>query len=199
LRTTRPKRMELRRVSRVGRQAAVLALPAFLALLFCPPLAAQRLPALEVWGGYSHLRFEATKLGFSDQLDLNGWNGGLSLPHIVGGLGVSADVSGHYTPELEEYNFLIGPQYSFEWKRMRLYGHGLFGKSRNRLRQPGSTRLEPSSLGRAIATGGGVDVSIWQRFSLRAVQADYLLVKSFGTTQHNLRFSTGLIYRFGKP
>ena len=191
--------MELRRVSSVGRQAAVFALPVFLASLLCPPLAAaQKLPALEVWGGYSHLRFEATKLGFSDQLDLNGWNGGLSLPHIIDGLGVSADVSGHYTREVEEYNFLIGPQYSWEWKGLRLYGHGLFGKSRNRLRQPGSTLLEPSSLGRDIAAGGGVDVSLSQRFSLRAVQADYLFVSSFGTTLHNLRFSTGLIYRFGK-
>lgn len=177
------------------RQAAVLV---FLALLFCPLLAGQKLPALEAWGGYSHLRFDATTLGFSDQLDLNGWNGGLSLPHLVAGLGVSADVSGHYTSELEEYNFLIGPQYSFDWKGLRLYGHGLFGKSRNRLRQPGSTLLGPSSLGRAISAGGGLDIPVSRRFSLRAVQADYLFVSSFGTTQRNLRFSTGLIYRFGK-
>lgn len=187
--------MELRRVSSVGRRTAVLA---FLALLVCPLVVGQKLPALEAWAGYSHLRFEGTTLGFSDQLDLNGWNGGLSLPHIVGGLGAAIDLSGHYTRELEEYNFLIGPQYSIEWRSIRFYGHGLFGKSRNRLRQPGSTLLEPSSLGRSIAGGGGIDIPFSQRFSFRAVQADYLFVSSFGTTQHNLRLSTGLIYRFGK-
>jgi hypothetical protein len=179
----------------LGRQAALLA---FLAFLVCPFLRAQKLPAVEAWGGYSHLRFDATTLGFSDQLNLNGWSAGLSLPHIVSGLGVAADASGHYTPELEEYNFMVGPQYSFEWKSMRFYAHGMFGRSRNRLRHPGSTLLAPSWLGRAIAAGGGVDIPVSERFSVRVVQADYLVISSFGTRQYNLRLSTGLIYRFGK-
>jgi len=43
-----------------------------------------------------------------------------------------------------------------------------------------------------------VDIPVTQRFSFRAVQADYLVTNAFNTTQHNLRFSTGLIVRFGK-
>src|SRR5207253_4877327 len=62
--------------------------------------------------------------GFNDQLNLNGWNGGVSLPDLYEGLGVAVDISGHYTGEMEEYNFLIGPQYSYKLKGVRFYGHG---------------------------------------------------------------------------
>jgi hypothetical protein len=93
---------------------------------------------------------------------------------------------------------MIGPQYTYEWKGIRFYGHGLFGKARDRLRQPGTTQLEPSHLGKAVAFGGGVDLPLKGRFSVRPIQADYLITSEFGSTQHNLRLSTGLVYRFGK-
>lgn len=188
--------MEIRAVFTVLKKAAAL-----LFLLCCPLLTAQKKQfpiGVEAWGGYSYLRFEATRLGFSDDLNMNGWNGGLALPDLYRGLGVAADISGHYTGAMEEYNFLIGPQYTFELKGLRLYGHGLFGKARDRLRQPGTTNFEPSDLHKAFAFGGGVDVPITSRFSFRAIQADYLITNAFNTTQHNLRFSTGLVVRFGK-
>jgi hypothetical protein len=189
--------MEIRPIFTILKKAAVFS---SLLLVSCSILSAQKkFPiAAEAWGGYSYLRFEATKLGFNDQLNLNGWNGGVSLPDLYQGLGAAVDVSGHYTGELEQFTFLIGPQYSFTLKGMRLYGHGLFGKARDRLRQPGTTNIEPSNLSRAVALGGGVDFQLTDRFSIRAVQADYLITQAFNTTQHNLRFSTGLIVRFGK-
>lgn len=189
--------MEIRRAFSIPRKAAVCA---FALLALCPVLAAQKLklPAMEVFGGYSNLRFDSTTLGFSDKSNMNGWNGSLSLPDLYQGLGVAADVSGHYTRELAEYNFLIGPQYSFSWKGARFYGHGLFGKARTRLRQPGTTQIEPSDLHRAIALGGGLDFPLNKRFSVRVVQADYLVTYAFGSTQKNIRLSTGLIFRFGK-
>ena len=178
-------------------KAAVLI---FALSLLAPAASAQftKLPAVEVFGGYSHLRFESTPLGFSDQLNLDGWNVELSLPDLYEGLGVAADISGHYTNEMEEYNFMVGPQYVYRWKVLRPFGHALFGKARDRIRQPGSTELEPSSLARAIALGGGLDVQLNSRFLIRAVQADYLTTSVFNGTQHNLRLSTGLVFRFGK-
>ena|SRR5437667_7072620 len=187
--------MEIRRVFTIQKEAAV---SAFVLLVFCPLLSAQKLPAVEVWGGYSHLRFDSTTLGFASQSNLNGWNGGISLPDLYQGFGVAADVSGHYSTPMEEFNFLIGPQYSYRWKGVRLYGHALFGKARDRLLHPGSTQLEPSNLSKATAFGGGLDFQLIGKFSFRAVQADYLTTSAFGSTQHNLRLSTGLIYRFGK-
>ena len=189
--------MAIRRMFSIQKKAAVLIVVGALCAM-ASAQKASKLPAIDVFGGYSYLRFESTTLGFSDQLNLNGANIGVSLPDLYEGLGVAVDASGHYTREMEEYNFMIGPQYSLQWKGIRLYGHGLFGKARDRLRQPGSTQLEPSHLGRAIAFGGGVDFPLAGRLSVRAIQADYLITSEFGSTQHNIRLSTGLIYRFGK-
>lgn len=189
--------MAIRRMFPIQKNAAVLILVCALGTI-ASAQKSSKLPAIEVFGGYSYLRFESTTLGFSNRLNLNGANAGISLPDLYEGFGIAADVSGHYTREMEEYNFLVGPQYSLSWKGIRLYGHGLFGKARDRLRQPGTTQLEPSHLGRAIALGGGVDFPLKGRVSVRAVQADYLITSEFGSTQHNIRLSTGLIYRFGK-
>src|SRR5258708_31496238 len=119
--------MAIRRMFPIQKRAAVLL---FAACIFCPFASAQKslkLPVIDVFGGYSHLRFESTTLGFSDQSNLNGWNGEVSLPDLYQGFGIAADVSGHYTREMEEYKFLIGPQYSLQWKGIPLSRHGLFG------------------------------------------------------------------------
>ena len=167
----------------------------------CPRLSAQtklKLPAVEVFGGYSYLRFESTQLGFANRLNLNGADVEVSLPDLYEGLGIAADISAHYAQEMEEFNFLIGPQYSYNWKGLRFTGHTLFGRSRDRLRQPGTTQLEPSNLGRGVALGGSLDFALSDRLSVRPIQADYLITNFFGSTQHNLRISTGLIFKFGK-
>ena len=189
-------------LSLIQRRAAIFLLAvSIFCTFFCPAVSAQgksRLPAVDVFGGYSYLRFDSKTLQFADQLNLNGANIGITLPNLYEGLGVAVDVSGHYSSEMEEFNFMIGPQYTYEWKGMRIYGHGLFGKARDRLRQPGTTQLEPSFLSFAVAFGGGIDVPLKGRFSLRAVQADYLRTSEFNATQNNIRLSTGLVYGFGK-
>ena len=186
----------------VRSRAAVFVLAVAILCAVAPPSAsAQRslkLPAIDVFGGYSYLRFDSKTLGFADQLNLNGANIEVALPDLYEGLGVAIDLSGHFQTQLEEFNVMIGPQYTYEWKNMKFYGHGLFGKARTRLRQPGSTVVEPSSLSRGIAFGGGVDMPLKGRFSVRPIQADYLITEEFGSTQHSIRLSTGLVYRFGK-
>ncbi len=184
-----------------GRAAVFFLSISILCAVVPSPLAAQsksKLPAIDVFGGYSYLRFDSKALGFADQLNLNGANLEVALPDLYEGLGAAIDVSGHVTGQLEEFNFMIGPEYTYEWKGMKLYGHGLFGKARTRLRQPGTTQVEPSSLSRAIAVGGGVDIPFKGRFSVRPIQADYLITEEFNQTQHSIRLSTGLVYRFGK-
>ena len=183
------------------RRAAIFLLAGSIFCAISAPVSAQsksKIPAIDVFGGYSYLKFDAKTLGFADSLNLNGANVEVALPDLYEGLGVALDFSGHYQTQLEEFNFMIGPEYTYEWKGIKLYGHGLFGRSRTRLRQPGTTQIEPSNLSRAIAFGGGVDIPLTGRLSVRAIQADYLITSAFGDTQHNVRLSTGLVYRFGK-
>jgi hypothetical protein len=48
--------------------------------------------------------------------------------------------------------------------------------------------------------GGGVDANISQHFAIRLAQVDYLFTTfqdGFTNHEHNLRITTGLVFRFG--
>jgi len=155
-------------------------------------------PGIEVFGGYSHLTFPSSGLGFANWTQMNGWDVAVTLPHIYQGLGITADASGDYSTSLEQYDYMIGPQYKWEFSRFRFIAHGLYGRAQTRVQQPGSTFTEPSDRQRVIALGGEVDVPVSDRFSIRAVQADYLAASAFGSNRNSFRSSTGLIVKFGK-
>ncbi|MBV9342214.1 MAG: hypothetical protein JO159_15185 [Acidobacteria bacterium] len=185
------------RVFPIDRKITVLTL---ILAAFSPAAAAQKflkLPSVEIFGGYSYLHFQSTTLGFSKQLNMSGAIAGISIP-IYAGLGISGDASAHYSGALEAYYFMAGPQYRLQWRALRLTGHGLFGKGRSRLRNPGTTFNEPSTIARAWAVGGELDVPLRERMWLRPLEADYVTTSAFGSTLHNLRISSGLIFIFGK-
>lgn len=51
-----------------------------------------------------------------------------------------------------------------------------------------------TNTGLAFAVGGGVDVKLSEKVSLRAIQADYLQTRVFNSTQNNLRLGVGLVF-----
>jgi hypothetical protein len=62
-------------------------------LLFFSSLASAQsklIPGIEVFGGYSHLSFPSSAIGFSNWTQMNGWNVALTIPHIYQGLGITA-------------------------------------------------------------------------------------------------------------
>ena len=73
------------------------------------------------------------------------------------------------------------------------FGHFLIGDARSLVHSGGPQE----DTARAVAVGGGVDFALSPRFAVRAVQVDYLHTTLFNATQNNLRFSTGLVYRWG--
>jgi len=157
-----------------------------------------KMPEVNIFAGYSLVRFDSQPLGYSKTLNLNGGNLEISLPNLYQGLGIAADVSGHWNDQAEQFNFLIGPQYRFEVKGLRPFAHGLFGKTRTRLLQLGASQAEPSTLGYGVALGGGFDIPLGDRFSIRPIQADYLVSSGFGNKRHDVRYSAGIVVRFGK-
>ncbi len=177
-----------------------LSICALVVLAFSSFAAAQSklIPGVEVFGGYSHLSLSSGGLGFANWNQMSGWDAAVTIPHIYRGLGITADASGDYSTALEQYNYMVGPQYKWEFSKFRFIAHGLYGRAQTRVRQPGSTFIEPSDRQRALAFGGEVDVPISDRFSVRAIQADYLAASAFGSNRNSFRFSTGLIYKFGK-
>lgn len=169
----------------------------WLALSACAA-AQSRFTQADVFGGYSHSSLQTGDFGFGSWTQLNGFHISLTLPHLVQGLGITAEASGSYSTPLEQYVYAFGPQYRWEISRLVLTAHGLYGKAQTRVRQAGSTFTEPSDRQRALLFGGEVDLPITNRFSWRVVQGDAVFAKEFGNSERNLRVSTGLVYSFGK-
>jgi hypothetical protein len=168
----------------------------FMVVLASTPSVGQEVPRLDVFGGYSYLRLDAPAFGYADYLNQNGWNIG-ATGNITRFWGVAVDVSGHYGSHLSVYNFLIGPQYSWRRERSKFYGHVLVGKGDDHLTLQEATRSEFTSVGLAVAAGGGFDWDVTPRFTFRVVQADYLHTHNFANGETNVRVSTGLVVHFG--
>jgi hypothetical protein len=161
-----------------------------------PCAVGQDVPRLDLFGGYSYQRLDTTVLGFANYANQNGWNVDATA-NLNGTWGLTGDLSGHYGSHIDAYNYLAGPQYSWRSDKWRLFGHVLFGKADDHLKIVTATRNEFTSVGLAIAGGGGFDWNVTRRFTFRVVQADYLHTHTFGVTENNIRVSTGLVVHFG--
>jgi hypothetical protein len=159
-------------------------------------LEGQVAPRWEVFGGYSYLRLDSPTFGYPDWSNLNGFHGEATF-NITTRWSVTADGSGHYGSQLSVYNYMVGPQYSWRRDKSKFFVHGLFGKAQNTVNIPTATSNALESVGRAIAAGGGYDMDLTPRFTLRAVQVDYLNTHTFGVGQNDIRVSTGLVFHFG--
>jgi hypothetical protein len=160
--------------------------------LWALPAAAQATPRIAVTAGYSFMRFDSPTIGFADYSNLQGANGSLTY-NLTPRFGVTADIAGEYGNHLQVAGWLVGPQFYQHFLGADFFVHGLFGQ--------GQTRVEigtpVTNTGRALAGGGGIDIPISARFSIRAIQADFINTQTFDTSQNNLRFSTGLVFRWG--
>jgi hypothetical protein len=188
--------MAIERVGFPCKRAAVFIYFVFSVVAATPSLSlGQVAPRLEVFGGYSYRRFDSPTIGFVDWSNLNGFDAGATV-NITPHWGAAADVSGQYGSLLTLYNFMIGPQYSLRRDKSKFFVHGFFGKAQTTVNITTSLRNGFESVGRAVAAGGGYDLDLTPRFTLR-VQGDYLNTNTFGVTQNDIRVSTGLVFHFG--
>jgi opacity protein-like surface antigen len=89
-----------------------------------------------------------------------------------------------------EFNLLFGPQVSTGSDRLRIFGHGLIGLAHF------SVDSGPSDTSAGWVLGGGADWKLNDQFAVRFAQLDYHGAKIFNTTQKDLRFSAGVLFRF---
>ena len=157
-----------------------------LGLIFLMSLTARAQDKVELFGGYSFERFNG-----SPSVNLNGWevSGQYKFLNV---LGVVADLDAHYgSPsgvDFRTVSFMAGPQVSLP-ARISPFVHVLVGVGH--LRIGGFTDNSFST-----ALGAGIDARIAPRFSWRIIQADDVVTRFFGGTQHNARISTGIVFRF---
>ena len=142
--------------------------------------------------------------------------------YITKRFGITGDFSAHFQSHNEtvaggsihfsgsSYNYLVGPKFRFtNTTRVTPFVHALAGVSNNRFSAKGNIVGNPSPIltpinitDFAMALGGGLDVRIHKRISLRAFQIDYMPVfigdrpiAGFdGRRFDNVRFSTGIVF-----
>jgi hypothetical protein len=179
---------------------------AFVLLLFAGLAGAQVPTSGNVFFGYS---FYNTDLSSIDRANTNGWEASVE-GKIIPWIGMVADFDSHYGsqnfPEcipvsgtscgvsnfnasVTEHNFLFGPRVSFSVGKFRPFAEALFGGAHVDAASAGSDTSF------ATALGGGLDYKIIRPLAWR-FQGDYVQTRFFGTTQNNVRLSTGLVLRF---
>jgi outer membrane immunogenic protein len=162
--------------------------------------------------GYTFLHSNAPP-GGCGCFNLNGGNATFALPVKPGMFDLVGDItvthaggisSSGYTLTLS--TFTVGGRYLHPLGHSPLegYGQALIGvaHSSGTLIPAQSPGVSSNAGATFVANlGGGVDLRINHRFSLRLAEADYLVTtfnNSVNNRQNHLRISSGLVVRFGK-
>jgi hypothetical protein len=100
--------------------------------------------------------------------------------------------------DIEENSYLVGPRYTFHFRRFHPYAKGLLGFGRFVTDyDPGSHRPNVSYTYKIYAFGGGVDIPISKHVNIRAIDFEYQKWPGFEPNGLSpLVFSFGAAYRF---
>ncbi len=168
----------------------------------------------EVYAGGGYVRFRP---GASLQhINESAWNVG-ATEWVRPKLGVTGDFRGYYgvanaldfadrvyTPSISEYTFMAGPQYRFyqsqrwSWNAQVLagIGHGNFDTGTRGV--PSSdVGVWPSGNALNLSVGAAVDYNLSPTLAVR-LMPNYLMTDYGSTLQHNLGFTSSLVYRWGR-
>lgn len=165
-----------------------------LAFCFSTAALAQDLPRGEFSAGYSFIRVNPGSGAAS--LNLSGWFASLA-GNVNDWFGIVGEFSGHYGSPgnvgSDIHTYLFGPRIS--WRKNEAftpYAHALFGAARVGV-GPGTGTTDFG-----MAFGGGVDARVNDTIAVRVGQLDYVLTKFGNSSQHNVRLSVGLTFRFAR-
>ena len=120
--------------------------------------------------------------------------------------GLEADYGGNANKYGSENTVSIGPRFAWRSEGVMFFAHTLLGY--NRLTLP----LVDTSNGIGAILGGGMDLIIWRRLSLRLFEADYVWANHnfadevspafpdlAAARSEGVRLRTGLVFNFGYP
>jgi len=103
------------------------------------------------------------------------------------------------------FEYLFGPRFNWRHSRFTPYVQALVGGERysNGLNPATGTPLLTSQNNFAAALGGGLDVTLTNHIAIKPVQVEWLTTQLSGSAstlkyvQNNLRYSAGVVFRFG--
>jgi opacity protein-like surface antigen len=148
------------------------------------------LSAANANGGYGYVEYNFNKVV--------GLVGELGANHVGNAGGVQL---GNTT-----FEYLFGPRFNWRMSRFTPYVQTLVGGQRfsNGLDISSSTpRLASAQNNFAAAIGGGVDINLTKHIAVKPIQVEYLMAQvstgagNLNFVQNNLRYSAGVVFRFG--
>jgi len=205
----------------------------FLVLILMITAAAQDTQRFETFAGYS---FTHDSSFVEPGTNYSGWDTSTTV-FLKRWLGITSDFSGHYGGQtnpifctaggcffghtsVNSYTYLFGPHFKYQRSRYSPFVQTLFGvhhpdetfrvvntPSCNQSCGTFSVLTNAPYTKFAMALGGGLDIAIGHGFSIRPVQAEYLLQREPSldrnllpiTVNNNVfRYSTGITFHFGQ-
>jgi opacity protein-like surface antigen len=183
------------------------------ASLFAAEVRGQEYSKFDLFAGYSYVRANPGVSPTLPSFNMNGGEASLAYNSNSWLSGV-VDFAGYSTSRLldtepasfksDMFTYLFGPRLSYRrLGRFTPFAQTLFGIAHTGP-FPGAY-VDGKQTYFAMTLGGGVDYRLSRRFSVRVLQADYLLThfKEFDSlgptlkgTQNNVRLSTGLAFHF---
>ena len=108
--------------------------------------------------------------------------------------------SGNYNRQT--FSYMFGPRLNWRMSRIVPYAQFLFGGAYE-WGVVNATGISTTQNGFAMAAGGGIDVNITQHIAVKPIQVEYFmtqlpqLASNLNSVQNNLRYSAGVVFRFG--
>lgn len=168
-----------------------------LVLLLAGTTMAQETPQVEVSAGYSFVRDTSGGPGSN----LHGGSGSIA-GNLNNWFGVVGDFGGYKVTGLPSgldarmFTYLFGPRLSYRQVRaMTPFAQVLVGGAHASARLGG---VSGSANAFAFTVGGGLDIRASEHVAIRLVQTEYLLTRFGNQRQDNVRFSAGIVFRFGQ-
>ena len=157
----------------------------------------QKNPKAELYGGYSFVHLDDD----IDARNVNGWQLSVNsgFPRKFG-FEIAADFSGHYG-KFDMHTATVGPRFLGRFKSFTFYSHFMYGMAQIRgdLKSTKLMTNKRSETSFANSIGLGIDIQVNERVALCPFRYDVIL-SNWGDKQSqlHLRYSSGLVFRFGK-
>ena len=169
----------------------------FLALasvLVCLPAAAQNIPRVEIFGGYSYLHREDASFNYGWNLAVD-WSFGKTFMAV---LDESAQYGTLKGVSVRQFWVSAGPAVAFgRDKRAAVFVHAFAGLVRSIAAidvEGVSIAVQENDFGTMF--GGGTDIKVSRKFAFR-VQGDYEIVVRSEGNETGYRLSAGIVFRMG--
>src|SRR5271165_3071330 len=194
-----------RRILMFRKQTLLVCAP-ILAVVFGTAAKAQETttPVYEVGLNYSWLHVNSANYDY--QRTGNGGSGYFEY-NLNKTLGLVADFGGYANTrkgiDEKAFTYMFGPRFNWRHSRLNPYAQFLFGGG---YAWSGPTNTSQNAF--ATAAGGGLDYNLSDRIALKPIQVEYVMTqfdsaklsgatKGFGSHQNDVRYSAGVVFRFG--